>query len=74
MLHIKATSWNYFKYQIIMKVLYCNICSNNNDKSIGVVISVLVLFIADILIIGISVNLFISVPLKDNQFYNTYYN
>jgi len=49
------------------KCYICNICSNNNDEPIEVVISVLVLesvlFIADILIIGISVNLLISASL-----------
>jgi len=46
-----------------------NICSNNNDESIEVVISVSilksVLFIADISVIGISVNLLIGAPLMD---------
>jgi len=44
-----------------------NICSNSNDEPIQVVISVSVsesvLFIADILVIGISVKLLIGAPL-----------
>jgi len=52
------------------KYYICNICSNNNDESIQVVISVSVsesvLFIADISVIGISVNLLIGAPLVNN--------
>jgi len=46
------------------KYYICNICSNNNDESIEIVVSVsvLVLFIADISVIGISVNLLIGIP------------
>jgi len=48
-----------------------NICSNNNDEPIQVVISVSVsesvLFIADISVIGISVNLLIGAPLHKRQ-------
>jgi len=69
MSHIKVTIWNYFKYQTTMKGINISICSNNNDESIEVVISVLVsgsvLFIADISVIRILVinNLLIGVPL-----------
>jgi len=47
------------------KYYICNICSNNNDEFVEVVISVSesVLFIADISVIRISVNLLISAPL-----------
>jgi len=49
------------------KYCICNICSNNNDESIEVVIAVLVsvLFIADISVIGISINLLIGAPLTN---------
>jgi len=49
------------------KYYICNIFSNNNDESIEVVIlvsvSISVLFIANILVIRISVNLLIGTPL-----------
>jgi len=52
------------------KYYICNLYSKNNDEFIEVVISVLklVLFIADISIIGISVNLLISAPLIYKHF------
>jgi len=53
------------------KYYICNVCNNNNDEPIEVVILVsvsqLVLFIADILVIGISVNLLIGAPLLSTQ-------
>jgi len=61
-LELLQTSDNNEKYYIY------NICSNSNDESIDVVILVLVsesvLFIADISVIGISVNLLIIAPLE----------
>jgi len=49
------------------KYYICNICSNNNDESIEVVISVSVsksvLFIANISVIGTLINLLIGAPL-----------
>jgi len=53
------------------KYYICNICSNNNDEPIEVVISVLVsesvLFIADISVIRILANLLIGAPLLISQ-------
>jgi len=53
------------------KYYICKICSNNNDESIEVVISVsvseLVLFIADISVIRILFNLLIGAPLMQTQ-------
>ena len=65
---LKLQFWITSKVQISdsnEKYYICNICSNNNDESIEVVISVSesVLFITNISVIGISVNLPIGAPL-----------